>query len=321
MSRDRIITDLMHTHARALKMPGLARSFQTLARQARAEGWSPEEYLHEVLSAEIASRSDSGVRHRIAAARFPETKTKGEFDFTAADGIDADLVMRLARGDWITAGENVVLAGPLGTGKTHIAIALGVEACRQRRHVAFHRAAELVRTLVEARNDRALGQLQCRLHRVDLVILDKVGFIPFDRLAVNSSSTSSPTATRTAAPSWSPPTSPSPSGQPSSAATRSSPQRFSTASPNAPPYSPREAGATACEGARPPPMRPTHPPLHPALRRVHTPPRPASMPAPGVDQYRTVDLEQFRTVGSRQVAGGPDRGSHASLGSHSDGRI
>jgi DNA replication protein DnaC len=181
MSRDRVIADLVRTDARALKMPGLARSFEALARQAGAEGWSPEEYLHEVLSAEIASRSDSAVRHRLAAARFPETKTLDEFDFAAADGIDADLIMRLGRGDWIAAGENIVLAGPIGTGKTHIAIALGVEACRQRRHVAFYRAAELVRALVEARDDRALGRLQRRLHRVDLLILDEVGFVPFDR--------------------------------------------------------------------------------------------------------------------------------------------
>jgi DNA replication protein DnaC len=181
MSRDRVVADLVRTDARALKMPGLARSFESLGRQARAEGWSPEEYLHEVLSAEIASRTESAVRHRLAAAHFPETKTLDEFDFDTAEGIDADLVMRLARGDWIAAGENVVLAGPIGTGKTHIAIALGVEACRRRCHVAFYRAADLVRTLVEARDDRALGRLQRRLHRVDLLILDEVGFVPFDR--------------------------------------------------------------------------------------------------------------------------------------------
>jgi len=181
MSRDIVVADLVRTHARSLKMPGVARSFEALARQARAEAWSLEEYLHEVLSAEVTSRSDSAVRHRLHSARFPETKTLDEFDFGAADGIAADEIARLGRGDWIAAGDNVVLAGPIGTGKTHIAIALGVEACRQRRHVAFHRAAELVRALVEARDDRELGRLHRRVHRVELLILDEVGFVPFDR--------------------------------------------------------------------------------------------------------------------------------------------
>lgn len=181
MSRDVIVTDLVRGEARQLKMPGLARAFEPLARQAREERWPFEEYLHETLQAEIASRADSAVRNRLAQARFPETKTLGEFDFAAADGVDAQQIADLGRGDWITRGDNVVFAGPIGTGKTHLAIALGVEAARQRRHVAFWRAADLVRSLVEARDKRELGRTQARLRRVDLLILDEVGFVPFDR--------------------------------------------------------------------------------------------------------------------------------------------
>src|SRR6266545_4763958 len=149
MSREIVIADLIRTDARQLKMPGVARAFETLARQARSEKWSHEEYLHELLQAEIVSRNDSAVRSRVANARFPETKTLGEFDFTAADGVDAELLATLARGDWIARGDTVLLAGPIGTGKTHLAIALAVEAARQRRHVVFWRAADLVRNLVE----------------------------------------------------------------------------------------------------------------------------------------------------------------------------
>jgi DNA replication protein DnaC len=181
VSRDVIVADLVRGEARQLKMPGLARAFEPLARQAREERWPFEEYLHETLQAEIASRADSAVRSRLAQARFPETKTLGEFDFAAADGVDAQQLADLGRGDWITRGDNVVLAGPIGTGKTHLAIALGVEAARQRRHVAFWRAADLVRNLVEARDKRELGRTQARLRRVDLLILDEVGFVPFDR--------------------------------------------------------------------------------------------------------------------------------------------
>lgn len=180
-SRTAVVADLVRTHARALKMPGVARNFEALARQARAETWSPEEYLHEVLSTELASRAESAVRNRLRAARFPETKTLDEFDFDAAAGVDAAEVAELARGDWLARGDNVLLAGPIGTGKTHLAIALGVEAARQRKHVAFHRAADLVRTLHEARGERQLGRLHRRTRRVELLILDEVGFVPFER--------------------------------------------------------------------------------------------------------------------------------------------
>lgn len=181
MSRSVVVVDLVRTHGRALRMPALVRDFEALARQARAESWSYEDYLHELLSVELASRRDSAVRARLHAARFPELKTLDAFDFDAADGIEAGVVAELARGDWIARGDNVLFAGPIGTGKTHLAIALGVEAARQRRRVVFHRAADLVRDLLESRDDRTLGRLHKRLDRADLLVLDEVGFVPFDR--------------------------------------------------------------------------------------------------------------------------------------------
>ncbi len=162
-------------------MPGLGRSFEALARQAGEEHWSYEEYLHEILSVEETSRTDSAVRMRLREARFPETKTMDTFDFATADGVSAPQITDLARGDWIGRSENVIFAGPIGTGKTHLAIALGVEAARRRRRVLFHRAADLVRSLLEARDQRELGRLHRRLHSVDLLIVDELGFVPFDR--------------------------------------------------------------------------------------------------------------------------------------------
>ncbi len=176
-----MVADLVRKHARQLKMPGAARELEALARQAREEKWSYEEYVQEVLTVEVASRSDSAVRQRLRDARFPETKTLDQFDFASADGVDAAQIADLARGGWLERAENVILAGPIGTGKTHLAIALGIEAAKQRRHVAFARAADLVRILVEARDQRELGRTQRRLDRVDLLILDEVGFVPFDR--------------------------------------------------------------------------------------------------------------------------------------------
>ncbi len=181
MSRDVVVADLVRHDTKQLKMPGAARSFEALGRQAREEKWSFEDYLHEILTVEIASRRESAIRERLRDARFPETKTLDQFDFGAADGVDAAQVTDLARGGWLDRAENVILAGPIGTGKTHLAIALGIEAVRQKRRVAFTRAADLVRVLVEARDARELGRAQRRLDRVDLLILDEVGFVPFDR--------------------------------------------------------------------------------------------------------------------------------------------
>ena len=181
MSRDAIATDLVRSRARTLKMPGLAKAFERIARQARDEGWTFEEFLDEVLAAEIDSRAESVVRQRIREARFPELKTLDAFDFDAANGIDRSVVLNLARCEWLSRSENVLFAGPIGTGKTHLAIALGVEAAKQRKRVAFWRAADLVRTLVEARDARDLGRMQRRIARADLLILDELGFVPFDR--------------------------------------------------------------------------------------------------------------------------------------------
>jgi DNA replication protein DnaC len=163
-------------------MPGLARSFADLARQAREEHWAHEDYLHEVLAVEIASRAESAVKQRLRGAAFPELKTLDQFDFSAADGVSAPKIAELARCEWIAKGENVLFAGPIGTGKTHLAISLGVEAARQRKRVAFWRAADLVRTLVEARDQKELGRYMRRLENIDLVIVDEVGFVPFDRV-------------------------------------------------------------------------------------------------------------------------------------------
>jgi hypothetical protein len=98
MSRGGVVADLIRQDARQLKMPGAARAFEALGRQAREEKWSFEDYLHEVLSVEIQSRRESAIRQRVQDARFPEMKTLDQFDFKAAEGVDATLIAELARG-------------------------------------------------------------------------------------------------------------------------------------------------------------------------------------------------------------------------------
>ena len=172
---------LIEQHSRTLKLPALRREYGGLARQARADSWSYEEYLRELLDAEVRAREASTVARRLREARFPDLKTLGQIDWAAMEGVSQQQILELATCQFVEQPEDVVIAGPIGTGKSHLAIALGVEAANRRYRVLFVKAADLVRQLLEARDERELGRLQLRLRRVNLLIIDELGFVPFDR--------------------------------------------------------------------------------------------------------------------------------------------
>jgi len=177
-----VVEEMIRLHAFSLKLPTLAKSYEALGRQARESNWTHEHYLAESLSAEINGRSESVIRRRIHEAHFPAEKSLSTFDLAKSTGFDAAAIGHLSACQWVEEAQNVVIAGPIGTGKTHMAIALGLEAARRKIRVAFFRTAELVRILVEARDSRELGKMHRKLSRVDLLILDELGFIPFDRI-------------------------------------------------------------------------------------------------------------------------------------------
>jgi DNA replication protein DnaC len=172
---------VIQERCRELKLPAVLREYPPLARQARDGGWPYEDFLQELLEAEVRSRRDSAAARRLREARFPEVKTLDQIDWEALQGISRPKILELASCEYLEKPEDVVLAGPIGTGKTHLAIALGVEAARRRYRVAFVRAADLVRDLREARDERKLGLLHHRYQRVALLILDELGFVPFDQ--------------------------------------------------------------------------------------------------------------------------------------------
>ena len=168
-------------YCRGLKMPAAAREYKALARQAQDGSWNYEDFLRELLEVEITSRQQSTALRRIKEARFPEIKTLDQIEWDALQGISKPKLLELATCGYIEKADDLIVVGPIGTGKSHIAVALGVEAARRRRRVLFTRAADLVRSLIEARDERNLGRLQQRLQRVDLLIVDELGFVPFDR--------------------------------------------------------------------------------------------------------------------------------------------
>ena len=176
-----VIAAVIGQQTKQLKLPGIGRAYAGVGRQARDEGWPYEEYLRELLDTELRSRHDRAAERRLREARFPDVKTLDQIDWNVLSGVSRPKVLELASCQFIENAEDVVIAGPVGTGKTHLAVALGVEAARRRYRVVFIRAADMVRNLLEARDARTLGRLHQRLLRASLLIIDELGFVPFDR--------------------------------------------------------------------------------------------------------------------------------------------
>lgn len=171
--------------ARALKAPRIKEAARRLADQAAREDWTPAEYLQAVLETEVAAREASGARIRTRAAGFPHPKTLAEFNFDHQPAADRAQIHRLAAGGYLTEAGNIVLLGPPGTGKTHLAIALGIQAAEHGTRVGFDTAAGWVTRLQAA---HAIGRLPAELRKIaryGLIVIDEVGYLPFDADAAN----------------------------------------------------------------------------------------------------------------------------------------
>jgi DNA replication protein DnaC len=170
---------------RALKAPTLRESVDRLAERARTESWTHEEFLVACLQREVSARDSHGGEGRIRAARFPARKSLEEFDFDHARGLKRETIAHLGTLDFVTAKDNVVFLGPPGTGKTHLATGLAIRACQAGHRVLFATAAQWVARLADA---HAAGRLQgelTRLGRYPLIVVDEVGYIPFESEAAN----------------------------------------------------------------------------------------------------------------------------------------
>ena len=171
-------TLLLEHHLKELKLPTFLREYGKLAGQCAAEGVGHPDYLLRLAELELIDRHQRMVERRIRAARFSTVKSLDTFDFLAIPSVNKPLVMQLARCEYIERRENVIAIGNSGTGKTHVALGLGLAACQRGLSVGFTTAAALVHELMEARDERRLLNLQRQLSRHKLLIIDELGFVP-----------------------------------------------------------------------------------------------------------------------------------------------
>jgi len=171
-------TVLLKHHLKQLKLPTMQGECDKVAQRCATENIDHLAFLLQLCELELIERERKAAERRLKAAQFPNHKTLESFDFTAQPGVNKPLVLELVKGDYLDRRENLLFVGNSGTGKTHLATALGIAACQQGHKVRFFRVTELITLLLEAREDKELTRFKRQLSRLDLLILDELGYVP-----------------------------------------------------------------------------------------------------------------------------------------------
>jgi len=174
-------TVLLEHHLKELKLPTFLKEYDRVASRCAAEGVDHPDYLLRLSELELIDRNHRMVERRIKEARFPTVKSLDTFDFLAIPSLNKALVLELARCEYIDRKNNVIAVGNSGTGKTHVALGLGLAACQRGLSVGFTTASALVHELIEARDERRLLRMQKRLANLKLLIIDELGFVPLSK--------------------------------------------------------------------------------------------------------------------------------------------
>lgn len=180
MSKNRPAVLLEH-YLKELKLPTFLREYRKISEICQTDRSDYQTFLLRLVEREIQDREIRARERRIKAAKFPVIKTLDSFDFKAQPSINQTLVRELMRSEYIDQRENVLLIGNSGTGKTHLATALAFSACQQGRKVRFYSATGMVTTLLERREERQLERFNRQLERLELIVLDELGYIPFSK--------------------------------------------------------------------------------------------------------------------------------------------
>lgn len=174
-------TVLLEHHLKALKLPTVLREYAAVAEACAKERADYPGYLLRLCERELLDRERKAAERRLRDARFPVVKTADSFDFSAQPGVNEALYRELLAGEYVDHRENVLLIGNSGTGKTHLATALGFAACAQGRRVRFHTVTALVAELLEARENRKAERVMGQLGKAQVLILDELGYVPFSK--------------------------------------------------------------------------------------------------------------------------------------------
>jgi DNA replication protein DnaC len=172
---------LLRSNLKQLRLPTISSEFEKLAREAASVNESFEQYLLRLTELEITSRQTNAIKARIKQAGFPMIKDLDNFDFTAIASLNKQKVVQMTRPEWIDEHFNACLIGNAGTGKTHLALGIGLSACRQGRRVRFFTAASLVTQLEEAQKQYQLDRCLAKLDKIDLLVCDELGYLSFSR--------------------------------------------------------------------------------------------------------------------------------------------
>ena len=171
-------TVLLKHHLKQLKLPTMLAECEKIAARAAKDNLDHLAFLLQLCELELIDRERRAGERRLKAARFPSHKTLEEFDFKSRPSVNKPLVLELAKGEYLDRRENLLFVGPSGTGKTHLATALGIAACGLGKKVRFYRVTELITVLLEAKEERQLLRTRGQLAKLDLLILDELGYVP-----------------------------------------------------------------------------------------------------------------------------------------------
>ncbi len=172
---------LLQHHLKKLRLPTFQGEYAKQAQLSAAENKDHVQYLARLCEMELIERERRMIERRIKAAKFPSTKSLDSFDFKIMPSLNKPLTMELARCDYVDRHQNIIALGPSGTGKTHIALGLGLAACQRGLKVRFTTAAALVHDLIEAQDERRLQRMQKQLTSQNLLIIDELGFVPLSK--------------------------------------------------------------------------------------------------------------------------------------------
>jgi DNA replication protein DnaC len=175
-------TVLVKHHLKQLKLPTMHGECEKVAARSAQENLDHLAFLLALCELELVDRERRAAQRRLKAAKFSAHKTLDEFDFAAQPSVNKPLVLELVKGEYLLKRENLILVGASGTGKTHLATALGMAACLAGKKVRFFRVTELITTLIEARDENALLRMRSQLGKQDLLVLDELGYVPASKV-------------------------------------------------------------------------------------------------------------------------------------------